>query len=137
MADVRGLVGVDRSVLNQRVYSRRHLRACIGRGDPSDSGRAIKTRIDISGPGNLKGHKPRQRAQCRNNLSRDDLGSLAQFACQLKGYRRGELTEFQVRRNLHGDSCEFEVVLEFEGRAQMLAEPILEFKIQGKCLGNA
>ena len=98
-------------------------------GNRVHAGGAIEPRIDVPRAGHLKCGKALERAQRGHNLLRDDLGRLAQLARQLKGNRRGQLAKFQLRRNLQRNGLELEIVLGLQNRAEMLAEPFLQFQI--------
>ena len=51
------------------------------------------------------------------------FGRLAQRARQLQRDGRGQFAKLQIRRNLHRDVFDVEIVLAFESIAEMLGEP--------------
>ena len=103
MADVRGLVGIDAGVLDQRMS--RDLQ--MGPTGSASSAwmrhsrmRPIESRIDVPGAGDFESGESVDRAQRGHDLLRDDLRRLAQLARQFERDRCGQFAELQLRRNL-------------------------------------
>ena len=114
MSDVRGLVGIDAGVLDQRMTLDAQVlhrdMATGGAGNRVCGCRAVQPRIDVPGTGDLKSRKAFQPTQRRHNLLRNDLRRLAQLARQLKGNGRRQLAKLQIRRSLQRNGLELNVV---------------------------
>src|ERR1035437_1240390 len=108
--------------------------ACDGRqtladGHSAHAGRAVETRVDVARACYFKSGETLQRTEGCDDLLRDDLGSLAQFARQFKGDGSGQFAESQVGRYFNGDGLELEIVLCLQDAAKVCREPILQFQI--------
>ena len=128
VADVRGLVGIDGGVLDERVHV-----ACGGValstcGSLRARG-AIQVRVDVSCAGDFKRGEARQRAKLGHNLLRDCTGRLAQRARQLQRDGRGQFAEFQLRRNLDRNTIEDEAVFCLEHALEARGKTLLQFEI--------
>jgi len=129
MADVRGFVGINTCVLDERVDVGVDRLGIFTAGHQADSDGAIEVRVDVSGSGDLEGRKPARRAEFSHDLLGDDLGCFAQLARQFEGYRSCEFAKLEVGWSLERYVLDDQVVLRFEHVAQMRLEPILEFLI--------
>src|ERR1035437_929600 len=108
--------------------------ACDGRQtladcDGSNAGGAVETRVDVARSCYFKSGETLQRTERGDDLLRDNLGSLAQFARQFKRDGSGQFAESQVGRNFNRDGLELEIVLCLQAAAKVCGEPILEFQI--------
>ena len=110
---MRGLVGIDAGVLDKRVDIRLDRLGVLTARHHADGHDPIEIRIDVSGARDFERGKSARRAQLGDNLLRDDLGRLAQFAGELKSDRSGQFTELQIRRSLQRNVFDREVVLGF------------------------
>ena len=127
MTDVRGLVGIDAGVLNERVPTLER-RIAIRREDQPRGRSAIEIRIDIPSAGHLEFCEAGKRSECGDDFLGDDLRSFAQFARQLERNRRGDLAHTQLGRSLDRDRANLQIVFFFEDGAKTIGEPLFKFE---------
>jgi hypothetical protein len=89
---------------------------------------AVEPRIDVARTGHFEACESLRRAQCGDDLLRNDPGGFAQRARQLQSDGRGDLAETEVGRGFERDVLDGEIVFFFENGADVCAEPLLEFQ---------
>ena len=133
MADVRGLVGIDAGVLDQRMKMALLFRGIVA-GDLLRGRLAVKLAIDVTGAGDRKRREALQRHQVRDQFPGDRARRSFEPASQLEGHRQRVLAHLQIGRLLDGDLREFNLIFGLKNRAEALAKKSLLFAIHAKPL---
>ncbi len=120
---MRGLVGIDRRMFDQRMQTYGWFDAHI----PSDREHgyfAIESRIDVACAGHLKACEPGQRRQRGNEFFRNPARGLLKSLRKFKRNGECELTHLRIGRLLNGNRRQLDLVRvtqDFDGpRAQKL-----------------
>ncbi len=132
MADVRSFVGIDAGVLNKSVLRRAGRCLRLIERKNAQRGRPVEPRIDVTGPGDLKGSKAFHGAERSDDLFRNLARRFAQRARKLQRDRDGVFTEADFGRLLDREGGGLETV---EG-AQSMLERKLELFLSGKVHGS-
>jgi hypothetical protein len=127
VTDVRGFVGVDAGVLDERVYGVR------GRGDFASADdrlhglAAVEAGVDVAGSGDLECRKAFDRAECSDDLFGDFARGFAELAGQFEGERQSVFTEGDLGRLLDRNLFGFDLVLTAQDGAKAFFELFLLF----------
>ena len=103
-------------------------RIAFGANHQAGCGSSIEARVDVAGAGHFKACEALDGAERGHDLLRNDLGRFAKFAGQLKGNGSGDFAEAEVGRRLQRKVFKLKIVFFFQNRANLRAEPLLQFQ---------